>query len=518
LGKTGLNLSGPVSRQGFDNFFRFDPYDDNKLAGRLVESWGFDDTNTIFTMKLRSGVKWHDGRPFTSADALYTLQSVLEPPEGYTAGNRVWMAPVVKGFRVVDPLTVVVELKQPSASFLNRMTDYNLFAIPAHVDLDTLSKRMIGTGPFKFKSFERDIATELTKHTEYWEKDPQGRQLPFLDGLKYWSFTDRTLAGSALRTGRIKGLDIHQTPIVEVIAEQLARDLPGVTLDLFVQGHFGPFFKNQAPFNDRRVLEAIDLWVDRKTFIDVGYQGRGSWYDASVLPVEQGGKWGLPPEEIMSRPGYRQVDSTGKVLTSPEEAKAKRSELRKDPRDRERAKELLAAAGIRQGQVSFEVPTQIFEVPRGGPVFVAQMKELFGTTWTMKSYASSAEFSRDIIQGRFTVSFSAHTGYGIDEPSVTLSGWLQSGTTGPHVAGWDYQEPGLARIQQLFAEQEVTLDPVKRREVIWDLQRAILDWRGRIVTSNAEGFGAWWPEVKDIPLALTAFSNVWQYERVWLAR
>jgi peptide/nickel transport system substrate-binding protein len=519
--QAGLVTTGYITRnQVFNNVLIFDPYKNEDLRGDLVESWSFDSTNTVLTMKVRQGVKWHDGAPFTAGDVAYTLTIAWRPPEGYISTHRAYLGPVVKDIRAPDDRTVVMELLRPSASLLARMTDANLLVLPAHIpELDVLSKRGIGTGPFKVKGFERDISVTLERNADYWDKDNQGRQLPYVDTYHLFWIGDRTLFLSALRTGRVKFADVHRTPAIEAAAEALAKDVPGIVLDLFVQGVFGPFFKNTAPFNDPRVREAIDLWLDRKAFIDIGYAGRGSFYDAAVRPVEQGGKWGLPPEEIMSRPGYRQIDSTGKVVSTLEELQAKRAELRKDPRDQERAKELLAQAGIKQGDLRFEVPVPSFEIFRGGPVFLAQMKELFGATWTMRPHPTAAPFDADIRGGRFTVAFpGSHSGYGVDEPSATLTQWLRIGSLNPQILGWPETDPFFIKIGQLFEEQETTLDFQKRRAIVWDIQRAILDWRIRIVTSNAEGFGAYWPEVRNPPDMKQAFTNGFRLDKVWLAK
>jgi peptide/nickel transport system substrate-binding protein/oligopeptide transport system substrate-binding protein len=82
------------------------------------------------------------------------------------------------------------------------------------VDLNSLVENPVTTGPFKVKSFERDIVTELERNPDYWDKDEAGRQLPYLDGIRWFQFFDRTLAGSALRTGRVKYMDYSQTPVI----------------------------------------------------------------------------------------------------------------------------------------------------------------------------------------------------------------------------------------------------------------------------------------------------------------
>jgi ABC-type transport system substrate-binding protein len=425
------------------------------------------------------------------------------------------MGPAIKSIQATNDFSVVVELKQPSASLLSNITLVTLLVLPSHLDLDSVNIKPVGTGPFKIKGFQRDISADVERNNEYWGKDSGDRDLPYLDGVRWFDFTDATLAGAALRTGRVNGMDIIQTPVVDPISDTLAKEVPGIVLDRFAAGMQGPFFKNTPPLSDPKVREAIDLWLDRKEFIDVGFQGRGSFYMTGILPVEKGGQWGLPPEEIMNRPGYRMVDSSVNVVTTLEELNTKRGELRKDPQDRERARQLLAQAGIEPGKVSIEILMSRFLANRGGPSFLAQMKSLFGATWPQRLEIAG---STDVINGRFSVYFTVHSGMGLDEPSATLGNWLTTSSQGPHVGGWDYTEPGLAAIQDLFEKQEITLDPVKRRDIIWDLQRAILDWRGRIVTSMSEGFGAWRPEVKNPPLAKTAFSNVFLYERVWLAK
>jgi ABC-type transport system substrate-binding protein len=366
------------------------------------------------------------------------------------------------------------------------------------------------------KGFERDITAEWVRNPDYFDKDDAGRQLPYLDGVKFFHFTDRTLLVSALRIGRIRYTPSEMKPAIETLTDQLEKDVPGIQLDWHSSGSFGPSFKNIPPFNDPKVREAIDLFMDRKAILQIGYP-RGGVYDIGVLSQERGGVWGLPFEEIANRPGYRLVDSAGKVVTTIEEVQAKWNELRKDPRDQERAKQLLAEAGIKPGDLKFEVAVTSFEVPRGGPPFVAQMKELFGATWTMKAYPTPTEFTRDINDGKFSLNWTSH-GSGLVDPSVTLRGAYTNFGSTSRIATHAWQDdPFVGKMQQLYDQQDATLDSAKRRDILWEFQRTILDWRGVLNAMSAEGPAAYWPEVRNTP-DIVSTREEQRLDRIWLAR
>jgi peptide/nickel transport system substrate-binding protein len=510
-----VGASSALHEQWVNYLLFYDPYQEGfPLVGELAESWQYDATNTKLTFKLHPNVKWHDGRPFTSRDVVYTLELAAAPPTGYSSGLQSVLGPLLQSITATDDLTVVLELKQPSASLLSRLAS-GVSMLPAHLDLDTASKRAISTGPFKLKSVERDVSSEWERNPDYWDKDPQGRQLPYLDGLRWFQFFDLTLMLSAFRTGRVKHLNQAQTFATERALDLLRKEIPGVYLPRFISASWGPLFKNIPPFNNPKVREAIDLWVDRKLFADVAYAGNASFYDSGVVPAEIGGEWALPPQEIMNRPGYRQVDSTGKVVTTLEELQAKRSELKKDPRDRERAKQLLQEAGIKPGAVSPELLVVGFEAPRGGPVFSAEMKQLFGATWPQRTPPPG---STDVSQGRFTVYWANHVGYLIQDPSLSFSPWLSSNLN-IRGAGWPSDDPFQAKIDQIFAEQESTVDPTKRRELVYEFQRTLLDWRARVIVTGTWGYSAYWPEVRGGTESITIHQpNVYRLHRLWLAK
>ncbi len=497
----------------FNLLTKRDPYDKQNVTGDLAQNWTISQDGKTITMNLVRNARWHDGQPFTSKDVKFTWDNMFTPPGRRVSLYAASFKPRVREFRTPDDNTFVFELNAPSASFMAELSIWTLFVYPAHIPIDDEDDKGIGTGPYKLKEVRKDVATEVSRNDTYFKRDAQGNPLPYLDGVVFFSFQDLATMRAAFQTGRINFLDVHQTPAIENFRPALESSIPGVQLDFFVQGYFGPHFRNVPPFDNPKVRQAMELWIDRKTMIDVGYSGRGSYYDASLIPQELGGKWGLPPEEIMARPGYRLVDSTGKVVTSIAELNAKRDQLKKDPADRERAKQLLAEAGIKPGDVKVTVIVQSFEVERGGPVFLRQMSELFGTTWEMKPELNNALYVQTLRTGAFQMMFGAFTGYSLDDPAfeTVQGGWL---STHPNYAGRGF--PPNAEIDRLFNEQAVTIDAAKRRDLNWQLQRAILNSGVAMVTSDTVGFGAAAPQVKNPPDALAAQGNTFDLERVWL--
>jgi ABC-type transport system substrate-binding protein len=416
---------------------------------------------------------------------------------------------------------VVLTLRQPSASLLNNLTRFLIE--PVHIPQGQELREPVGLGPFTHVKTERDVSVEVRKNPDYFEKDAQGRQLPFLDGVKIFRIFDRTLWLSAMRTGRIRLGGGTETPAIQTNVEALRKDVPGIVLDDWPTPAHGPRFKYIPPFTDPRVIEAISLWTDRKAIVDIS--GGGSYLSTTAIPAEFGGRWALPIEETTNWPGYRYVDSTGKLVTALEEIKAKWKELRKDPRDLERAKQLLAEAGIRQGQVSMEMLVPTFAISLYAPPFLSEMKTLFGATWSQRNDPGGGRGAVDVQEGRFQLMWGSGMTFDPDEPfSAFSSDLIGSGVVGlgnadPTRLGWPAEHPGLVKVRRLFDEQDKTLDVVKRRELIWELQRAILNSGYYVVLMDPVGWSAYWPEVRgtnDMYGCCGIAPFGWVTEQVWL--
>jgi ABC-type transport system substrate-binding protein len=526
-----VSISGGAGAGGIHtNLLTQDPFDNFKIVGDTIDRWEFNQDNTKLTLHVRPGVKWHDGTPFTAKDVVHTLDFYRNPPSGYITGTvGLLLNQAVRDVVEVNNETVELNLKQLTASFINEFSgptpSGSFKVLPAHLSLEETSKKAMGTGPFKLKSFDRDISVEYVRNPDYYLKDDKGRQLPYLDGIKGFDFNDQTLFLSALRTGRIKHTDNNNSAGIERGLDLLRKDVPGIVFDQFFGGAFGFSVKNTPPFSDPRVLDAINLFLDRKLMGDLGFNGLSWPWGAGfpLVPASHGGLWSIPDEEIMARPGYRLVDSAGKVVSTVEEYRAKYSELKKDPRDVQRARELLQQAGIKQGEVKFEVLTGRVSVTRTTPPLLAQMKELFGATWTSRFVADGAQLSADVRDGRWIVNNSGTLGgFGLDEPrtGILRYTWGSSDTDNPKNGGWPEDDPQLIKIKQLFEEQELAFDVQRRQALIQDLQRAIMDYKPKIFTNHSIGIVTWWPEFRGYPDVLTAQRHHinHRYDRVWIAK
>ena len=508
----------------YNNLFIFDLYHNREFRGVLAKSWEYNDDRTVLTIGLEPGVKFHDGSPMTARDVVYTFNTAIDPPEGYVTRHSGYMDGVFDVAIAKDDLTVVIHQKRASVEFLERLTNSNMKVLPAHLDLETVNENGTGTGAFRLKegALRRSISVEMERNPFYWRKDDAGRPLPYMDGIIWFNFQDHQQGSAVLRTGGVDWVNNGQSPIVDHQADILLKE--GALLDNRLAAGFGILLKNKPPFDDARVRKAIDLWLDRKQIVDVASGGAyanktaftsgGSFYTAGMVPVEQGGRFGLPPKEIMNRPGFRQVNAAGKVVDTLEEVDTTEEllELRKYKVDQDRAKELLEEAGIKQGSVSFPMLAAIYELARSGPPITAQMTKLFGKTWPMEDRGRA--YSADVAKGKFDAYI--HGWSILEFASVALGHWYRKDLQGPRVAGWAADDPFQIEFARLVDLADITFDPIKRAALLRDAQRNNLEWNILPVTYTRQGGGAYWPVVKNAPDTNFAGDN-YQFDIMWLA-
>jgi peptide/nickel transport system substrate-binding protein len=222
------------------------------LEPQLAVSWeGSADGKTV-TFKLREGVTWHDGQPFTADDVAFSAMEVWKPLQNL---GRV----VFKNLEAVDapdPHTAIFRFSTPTPAQLIRNALPALTSVlPKHVFAGSdIAKNtaMIGTGPFKFVEHRPGEYYLLQKNENYW-----GEGLPYLDEIVFQVLPDRAAAANALESGEIQLAAFSAVPLADL--ERISK-VPG--LKVYANGYEGLTYQLVVEINHRR-KELSDVRVRR---------------------------------------------------------------------------------------------------------------------------------------------------------------------------------------------------------------------------------------------------------------
>src|SRR5262245_35739077 len=308
---TDLN-STRVGRRIVETLVTF-PDESTQVVPGLAESWTISRDGLHYTFKLRKAVTFHDGTPFDAEAVKFSIERQIMPEHPF---NKVGKYPFanyffgnVKAVEVIDPHTVDFVLKEPRASFLAVLT-----ASAASIVSPTAVKKLgvdypsspVGTGPFKFASWDRGQRVVLEKNPGYWKYPVK------VERVIYRPIVEDQARLTELLTG---GLDL----IVGVPADNVAplEKNPKITLLKQVGAHVWYLGMNnqKKPFDDKRVRQALNYAVNKDAIVNDVLKGTGSPSKGPVLP----GTWG--------------ADGAIKAY----------------PYDPDRAKKLLAEAGYPNG-------------------------------------------------------------------------------------------------------------------------------------------------------------------------
>ncbi|WP_454854904.1 ABC transporter substrate-binding protein [Rhizobium binxianense] len=241
---------------------------DMSIEPDLAESWTPNDGLTEWTFKLRKGVTFHDGSPFTAKDVAATFKAILDPATASPGRNNVGP---ISDIVAVDDLTVLFKLSGPYADLPVAMAYTNARIIPAAIatgDLKSLSTKAVGTGPFKLVSYEPDRLIVVERNPNYY--DPAR---PYADRVEVQVFPDTSAEGSALMAGDIDIIStIQPTEFLRVDGTD-GIDTLRVPSGQFCNINFGC---DTAPFNDARVRKAIALTIDREAMVGFVTEGFGT--------------------------------------------------------------------------------------------------------------------------------------------------------------------------------------------------------------------------------------------------
>ncbi|MBI2907457.1 MAG: hypothetical protein HYX92_07390 [Chloroflexi bacterium] len=462
-----FNIISPA----YNGLLQYDPLDNEKIIPDLAERWEPSADGMAYTLYLRKDVKWHDGKPFTSADAVFSVDNQRK-----LNVRKKDLLTAITSVEAAGEYSMKLSLKYPSASILAMLAVGNMPVAPKHVIESKGSMRndVVGTGPFKLKSYSVGVSLELLKNKEYFVS---GR--PYLDGITAYIIKDRGTLLAAFRTGRIK-MPVPINSFTPGEAKTVEKSAPQAIAQPFQTLKAAVFYINmtQKPWDDVRVRRAIHLATDRQAALKAVSEGEGTLGGALIA-----GQWAIPPEELLKEPGYRQ----------PKDA------------DIAEAKRLLAEAGLANG---FE--TRI--MARAGLAASLTMAEFMtdqlskvGVRATLDTQ-ESASFLERIDRG----AYGTHTSTG--GPDITDP----DSSAAYFVKGNRYLIAD-EKLHQLFEKQGRTTDAGERKRIVLEMQYRVLEVAPYVIAPWFSNRIIFWPEVRNYRAGVGQHNNS-KYQDVWLAQ
>jgi peptide/nickel transport system substrate-binding protein len=218
---------------------------------------------TQWEIKLKPGITFHDGKPLTAQDVVFTLNRNVS--NGFS--GTIPLGPIdIKNTKATDAHTVLVKMTKPYSSFVNQLAASWVYLYIAPVGFNPA--KPVGTGPFMFKSFAPNARSVFTRNPNYWRSG-----LPYADTLEIIDFPDTVSLANALQTGVIHAAGTLDGPQMAAL-----DNAGGVKAVASKGGGIVPFTMrvDTPPFHDVRVRQALRLLVDRAQLIDSALDGYGS--------------------------------------------------------------------------------------------------------------------------------------------------------------------------------------------------------------------------------------------------
>lgn len=291
----------------------------------LAETWDLSDDSLTYTFHLRSGVTWHDGQPFTSADVLWSYQTLLHPDVGgilppnlasvkgataYKAGE----ATDIPGLEAPDDQTLKVTLEAPSPLLLQQLA--TIYILPKHLlgevkpsalpDDPYFRESLVGLGPFKFKELQMDQFISAVRNDGYY------RGAPLLDGIIGKKVDEPSVR---ILSQEQNELDIIGLQTPDDIAHVQANDQLSVFPGLPIIGNFFESGMKPEILSDERVRQAILYAIDRETLANALWKGTVSLINSpfvvSWVPLDGLNAYAYDPEKaksLLAEAGWKSDD------------------------------------------------------------------------------------------------------------------------------------------------------------------------------------------------------------------
>jgi peptide/nickel transport system substrate-binding protein len=266
----------------FNNLVLYDQHiPQNSLATirpELAESWAWSEDGKNLTFKLRRGVKWHDGKPFTAADVKCTWELLLgKGPEKLRLNPRETWYLNLEGVSTKGDDEATFHMKRPQPAFLALLASGDSPVYPCHVLPRDMRGNPVGTGPFKFVEYKPNQWLKLDRNPDYWKPG-----LPYLDGIEYTIIPNRSTAVLGFVAGKFDMTFPWEITIP--LLKDIKNQAPQATCEVEpLNVSVTLAMVRKPPFDNIEIRRALALALDRQAFIDILGNGQGD-ISAVMLP------------------------------------------------------------------------------------------------------------------------------------------------------------------------------------------------------------------------------------------
>jgi len=463
----------------FDQQVKQDSLD--SVVPDLASSWSWSADGTALTFKLREGVRFHDGKPFSARDVQCTFDWLTDKgPDKFRVNPR------RSNFLNLDSVTaegdnqVTFHLKRPQPAFPMLLATGFAPIYPCHVPPAQMRRQPVGTGPFKFLEFKPNEYIRLTRNSDYWKPNR-----PYLDGIEYTIIRNQATATLAFVSGKVDmtfPFDLS-VPIYKDVKTQVPDAIceldpaGGVNRHLLIN-------RSVPPFDNPLLRRAMALTLDRKAFIDIVGEGEGDI--GGVLQPQPGGLWGLSPEILKTLPGF-----------DPDVAK-----------NRAEARQIMEKLGYGpDNRLKLKITTrdlQSYRVP--AVILIDQLKEIY-IDGEVDAIDTTIFFPR-MMRKDYLVSLNLQTSG--PDPDPILGLFYGCGGSLNLDGYCDKETDRMIDLQSREPDRE------RRRQLLEDIERRLAEDGGRPIIFYTRSGTCWRPYVKGVTMMVNSLYNGNRREDVWL--
>jgi len=399
-----------------------------EIQPRLAESVEPDGTGKAWTIRLKDGLEWHNGKTIGADDVIFTFETILDPKTAAPSAAQ-FSALGIERMRKLDARTVRLELAAPNALVRDTLTDH---LVPVGFD----PAKPVGSGPFKLKSFTPGQDSTFVRFENYYDEPA------FVDELEVVNFDDDSARVNALLSNQvdaIAGVPYSQVQLIERSANHRPLIAKG--------GAWRPFVMrvDVKPFSDHRVREAIRLLADREQMVKQALNG------------------------------YGQVGNDVPCIQDPNYDK----DIPQREHDPERARALLKQAGLENGEVTLitsPIQAGVLEASQ----ILAENAKAAGLTIKLNRIDQGVLYGERYKKWPFVVD------YFPTRPWEGLVGIIE--LPGSPFNATHFEDPEFT---ELYGRASVELDDAKRRDLIHQMQAIQHERGGYLIWGFADTVSAY---------------------------